>query len=336
MIIRNQSLKSYNTFGVNASSKAFIIIENENQLIELIKGNSLAGKNFMVLGGGSNLLFVNDFDGVILHPEMKSISVESIQQNVAYLNCDAGVEWDFFVEYCVERNYGGLENLSYIPGSVGAAPIQNIGAYGSEVKECIENVRAIDLENGVVRIFSNEECMFGYRSSIFKKELASRFLITSVKFKLACNPTEFKLSYGMVGERVAKKGEPSLKSIRDTVIEIRKEKLPDPDELGNAGSFFKNPVIEESQFEKIRNHFPDIPSYSTETSRVKIPAGWLIEKCGWKGKRKGNSGVHVNQALVLVNYGGASGKEILDLSEEIIKSVKTEFGIVLEKEVNVI
>lgn len=336
MIIKNQSLKSFNTFGVNASSEAFIKLEDESQLTELIKNNSLAAKKVLVLGGGSNLLFVNDYKGVILHPVMDSISVESIENQVATLNCDAGVEWDSFVEYCVDRNFGGIENLSYIPGSVGAAPVQNIGAYGAEVKDCIENVRAVNLSNGEVRVFSNEECCFGYRTSIFKNDLAGRYLITSVRFKLIFNPTEFNLSYGRVGERIKSQGEPALRAIRDIIIQIRKEKLPEPDELGNAGSFFKNPVLEETLFNKIKNKYPKIPSYNTDTNHVKVPAGWLIEKCGWKGKRSGNTGVHVNQALVLVNYGGASGKEILDLSEEIISSVKDQFDITLEREVNVV
>ncbi len=336
MAIRKQSLKSLNTFSVEAFSDSFINLKSEDELLELIRSDILTGKNVMILGGGSNILFTKDFDGTIIHPVMNSITARKIDDNNVLVSCDAGVEWDKFVEYCVENNYGGVENLSNIPGDIGAAPIQNIGAYGVEVKDCIESVRAINLEDGTIRVFDNRECEFSYRWSIFKGEQKGRYLISSVVFKLSRNNNNFKLSYGSVMERVMEKGSPSLRTIRDTIIEIRKEKLPDPVILGNAGSFFKNPLIKATHFSSLLERYPDIPSYPTETEIIKIPAAWLIEKCGWKGFRQGDAGVHNKQALVLVNYGNASGRDIFKLSEEIIESVSKKFNIRLEREVNVI
>lgn len=336
MTIRRQSLKSLNTFSVEAFSDSFINLKSEDELLELIRSDILSGKNVMILGGGSNILFTKDFNGTIIHPVMNSITARDIDDNNVLVSCDAGVEWDKFVEYCVKNNYGGVENLSNIPGNIGAAPIQNIGAYGVEVKDCIESVRAINLEDGTIRVFDNKECEFSYRWSIFKGEQRGRYLISSVVFKLSRNSKNFKLSYGSVMERVMEKGRPSLMTIRDTIIEIRKDKLPDPATLGNAGSFFKNPLVTASHFSSLLERYPDIPSYPTETEKIKIPAAWLIEKCGWKGFRQGDAGVHNKQALVLVNFGGASGRDIFKLSEKIIESVSKKFNIQLEREVNVI
>jgi len=336
MATRNQSLKSYNTLGVEASSDLFIKLKSEEELVSLIREKNLSANKVMILGGGSNVLFIQDFEGTIIHPEMNSITAKNIDANNVLVVCDAGVEWDKFVEYCVENNYGGVENLSNIPGDIGAAPIQNIGAYGVEAKDTIESVRAIDLNSGDVRIFKNNECGFAYRQSIFKEEYKGRYLISSVAFKLSRNPENFKLSYGSVKERVLKKGSPCLKTVRETIIEIRKEKLPEPDLLGNAGSFFKNPIISAKHFAGLQRSFSDMPYYPADKELIKIPAAWLIEKCGWKGYRQGDAGVHINQALVIVNYGNASGKEIFRLSEEIIESVIKKFDIRLEREVNVI
>lgn len=336
MILENKSLKSHNTFGLKARAKSYINLQSESELIKLIKDGNIAGKEILVLGGGSNILFAGDFEGLVLHPEMNNIKVSDSDYKYVYLECGAGVDWDYFVDYCVENSYGGLENLSYIPGNVGAAPIQNIGAYGVEVKETIKSVRAVDLENGDIRTFTNTECDFAYRSSIFKKNLKGMFLITSVLFKLEKDPEEYNISYGALKSRVEQRGAVNLNNIREAVIEIRKEKLPEPEQLGNAGSFFKNPVIKPGLYNDIKSHFNELPSYPAESNDIKVPAGWLIEKCGWKGYRKGDAGVHKNQALVLVNYGSATGMEILKLSEEIIKSVNDKFGIVLEREVNVV
>lgn len=331
-----QSLKKFNTFGVEAFSKSLIKLSNEEELVSMISNNKLSGKRLMILGGGSNVLFTKDFDGTIIHPLMNSISIRDIDKDTVSVNCDAGVEWDDFVEYCVDNNYGGVENLSNIPGNIGAAPIQNIGAYGVEVKECIESVRTVDLENGDIKIFDNRECEFAYRRSIFKEKLKGKYLISSVLFRLSPNPGSFRLSYGNVNERVLQRGTPCLKTIRETIIEIRKEKLPDPEIIGNAGSFFKNPMVKSSHFESLLKSFPEMPCYPAENKLIKIPAAWLVEKCGWKGYRNNDAGVHKNQAIVLVNYGNASGMDIFQLSEEIKNSVREKFDITLEREVNIV
>ncbi len=329
-------LKKYNSFGLDVTAREFVEIKSEQELIDLISGGHLINKSILVMGGGSNLLFRNNFDGVILKPVNNQIRILEESSDKIILECDAGLLWDDFVEYCVDKGYGGIENLSHIPGNVGAAPIQNIGAYGTEVRTHIINVHGLLLENGKKIIFSNKDCKFGYRNSVFKQKYKDRILITKVCFVLKKDPYSFNTSYGAVNERVEKLGGLCLKNIREAVISIRKEKLPEPEEIGNAGSFFKNPLITMDCKEKICSKFESVPSYPAGEDLVKIPAGWLVEQCGWKGYRKGDAGVHAKQALVLVNYGEASGDDIFNLSEEIIFSVKKKFDIKLEREVNVI
>lgn len=329
------NLKNLTTFGINVITDSYLEVGSENELIDLIKEGKLKNKELIILGGGSNLLFRNDFSGLVIKPVFDEIKLLEEDSDSVVIECEAGHDWDSFVEYCVNNSYGGLENLSYIPGNVGAAPIQNIGAYGCEVCSLIKEVNTVSLETGEKMLFTRDMCEFDYRSSIFKKEYKGKLLISSVKFLLNKKPS-FNTSYGVVNERVDLLGGPCLKNIREAIISIRKEKLPEPDEIGNAGSFFKNPVISKDHFDKICHDHEQVPSYPAPGDMVKVPAGWLIEQCGWKGYRRGDAGVHTRQALVLVNYGNASGIEIYNLSKDIINSVLSKFGIALEREVNVI
>jgi UDP-N-acetylmuramate dehydrogenase len=289
----------------------------------------------MIMGGGSNLLFIGDYHGTIIHPEMDDISLEGKKGNDIIVSAGAGVIWDKLVESTVSKGLGGLENLSLIPGQVGAAPVQNIGAYGAEVKNVIEKVRAISLEDGSVTEFRNEECRFGYRDSIFKGELKGKYLITRVYFRLSTKP-KLCLGYGSLKEEVNKLGPMSLGNVRKIVINTRQNKLPDPEQISNAGSFFKNPVVKDSLAEDLRVKYPKIPAFRDNSGGVKLAAGWLIEQCGWKGKRNGDAGVHDKQALVIVNHGNATGMELFELSEQIRKTVADKFGILLEREVEII
>ena len=329
------SLKNYNTFGVDVIANEVYNISSFKELQHLIKSGKYAESNPLILGGGSNILFTGNYEGTIYRAASENINIKNTSEKKIHIECDAGIEWDSFVEFCVNNNYGGLENLSYIPGRTGAAPIQNIGAYGAEICQAIEMVNALDLETGEKLIFNNKECQFGYRTSIFKNELKGKVFITSVVFSLSLNKHLYNTAYGQVEQRLSQLGKTNLKNIRDAIIGIRKEKLPEPLETGNAGSFFKNPMVTEDVFTDLADKFKTIPSYPAGTGYRKLPAAWLIEKCGWKGYRDGDAGVHKNQALVLINYGSATGLEILKLSEEIIKSVNDKFGIVLEREVNV-
>jgi UDP-N-acetylmuramate dehydrogenase len=290
----------------------------------------------LVLGGGSNILFTKDYGGTIIHPLFNRITIKEIEPDSTFISAEAGLAWDRLVEWTVENDLGGLENLSLIPGNAGAAPIQNIGAYGAEVSNLITGVNAISLESGEHRLFSGEECMFEYRDSIFKNKLKGKYLITSIELRLRRSPEFFNLSYGNLEQAVREKGEISLKGIRDAVIKIRREKLPDPSVTGNAGSFFKNPVIDLDKYNELKNEYGDIPSWENGENKYKIPAAWLIEKAGWKGKKAGRAGVHEKHALILVNLGNASGIDILQLSNMIIQSVEDLFGITLKREVNVI
>jgi UDP-N-acetylmuramate dehydrogenase len=335
MILRNVSLKKYNTFGLDYSADCFISIESEDEAISILKKRELLTEPILILGGGSNLLFTRNFHGTIIHPEIEGIIIVEKTQDYAIVSTGAGVIWDDLVRWTVENGYGGLENLSQIPGMVGATPVQNIGAYGVEVKDTIEKVRAISLRDGSIREFSNEECMFGYRNSIFKGELKGKYLITNVSFRLTTYPS-LNTIYGSLKEETEKLGPVSLITVRQTVINIRTTKLPDPVKVGNAGSFFKNPVVDESVAELLRQKWPKVPYYADPSGDIKIAAGWLIDQCGWKAKRRGDTGVHENQALVIVNYGKATGEDILKLSEDIRESVLEKFGIELEREVEVI
>lgn len=335
MIYDNISLKKYNTFGLNIKADRLITFVHEENAIHFFRQEKLSDQNYLIIGKGSNLLFTGDFNGTVIRPEIEGISLEEKKNDNVVVSCGAGVIWDRLVESTVNNGLGGLENLSLIPGLVGASPVQNIGAYGVEVKNSIEKVRAISIEDGSIREFSNEECAFGYRSSIFKKELKGRYMITKVFFRLSTKP-KLCLEYGSLKEEVSKLGSMSLGNIRKIVIKIRETKLPDPDHLGNAGSFFKNPVICASFADKLKSEYPGLPTFRDPSGDIKLPAGWLIEQCGWKGRRIGDAGVHDRQALVLVNHGKASGMELFNLSEEIRRSVAGRFGISLEREVEII
>ncbi|WP_372948167.1 UDP-N-acetylmuramate dehydrogenase [Mariniphaga sp.] len=330
----NYSLKSHNTFGVEARCRYFFEFTEPEDLETFIQSDETWKElPHFILGGGSNVLFKRDFEGLVIHPNIPGIfKVKEDRQNI-WFEVGAGEVWDDFVKYCVDYEMGGVENLSLIPGLVGAAPVQNIGAYGQEVSNVIELVKGYDLQQKLPLEFRADACEFAYRDSLFKRDLKNRFIITSVVFRLEKFP-EFNLKYGQVEEKVKELGEINLQNIRKAVIDIRSSKLPDVNELGNAGSFFKNPVVKTEVAEKIRKHYPDAPVYQVNESEVKLAAGWLIEKTGWKGMREGQVGVHEKQALVLVNYGNATGKEIYDFSEKISQTVFEKFGIQLEREVN--
>ncbi len=334
-ILKNASLKPYNTFGIDCRADTVISVKSEKECRMLFEGGLKYNKPLLIIGGGSNLLFTGDFGGTILKPEFPGIAVEELDGNNVIVSAGAGVIWDGFVEWCVNAGISGIENLSGIPGSTGAVPVQNIGAYGIEAGNIIEKVIAVSTADGSRRVISNEECGFAYRTSIFKGQEKGSYLITRVFFRLSMkdNPN---LDYGSLREEVMRTGEPNLRNIREAVLRIRQSKLPDPKVTGNAGSFFKNPIVNKVMAEKLSVRYPGLPVYTDHSGNSKIAAGWLIEHCGWKGKRSGDAGVHDKQALVLVNYGNASGKEIFDLSEKIRLSVFKEFKIHLEREVEVI
>ncbi|MBW6502442.1 MAG: UDP-N-acetylmuramate dehydrogenase [Bacteroidales bacterium] len=335
MIRKNVSLKSFNTFGLDYKADCIITLESEESAAAFFNDRESGGKPLLILGGGSNVLFTSDFRGTILLPAFGGIRLEEMNGPGVVVSAGAGVKWDDFVEWCVSRGYGGVENLSLIPGSVGAAPIQNIGAYGTEIRETVIKLKAISIADGSVTEFSNAQCRFGYRESVFKNEKKGKFLITRVYFKLETNPG-FNTSYNLLREEVEKLGGESLRNVRDAVINIRRRKLPDPEVYGNAGSFFKNPVVSLSVAGALKAIYPSMPAFADHSGGVKLAGGWLIEQCGWKGKRAGDAGVHDKQALVLVNHGKATGQELYDLSEEIRKSVMEKFGVCLEREIEVI
>ncbi len=332
----NYSLKPYNTFNIEVKTKYFFeFTEIEDLKVFLDSNQTWKEEKLLIIGEGSNILFLEDFDGLVIHPNIPGVHVVGENRQNIWIEVGAGENWDEFVKFCVEAQLGGIENLSLIPGTVGAAPVQNIGAYGQEVSSSVEKVKGFDLKKKDVFEFSNTECQFAYRSSIFKQELKNRFIITSVVFKLDKFP-EFRLDYSNLEEKVNERGEVNLENIKHAVDEIRSSKLPDVKELGSAGSFFKNPVVEIAEAERIEDEFGEIPVYLAGEGKVKIAAGWLVEKAGWKGFREGDAGVHEKQALVIVNYGKATGKQIFELSEKIKQSVQEKFGIELEREVNCI
>ena len=334
--LENHSLKSYNTFGVDALAGYFFELTDPMDLMVFLQSNKTwKDEKIFILGGGSNVLFTGDFNGLVIHPNVPGINIVKEDPWNVWLEAGAGVEWDEFVGYCVSCGFGGLENLSLIPGKVGAAPVQNIGAYGREVCDLIESVSGFTLISAEQATLTAEQCNFAYRDSIFKKELKDKFIITSVLFKLDKYP-EFVLDYSGLESEVRKLGEVSLINIRQAVINIRSAKLPDTKKIGNAGSFFKNPVVEVAIADGLKSRYPDMPLYAVDKDKSKLAAGWLIEQCGWKGFRDGDAGVHDRQALVLVNHGNASGNEIYNLSEKIRKSVFDKFGIDLAHEVNLI
>jgi UDP-N-acetylmuramate dehydrogenase len=331
----NLHLKQYNSFGIEVIAKSFFEFTEKEDLIEFLSKNRLPEKR-LILGGGSNLLFTSDFDGLIIYPNIPGIGLINEDRNHIYIEAGAGEKWDDLVSFVVKYDLGGQENLSNIPGNVGASTVQNIGAYGIEAKDHIFLVKGVDLTTGGEVELSNEECRFGYRDSIFKSELKGNFVVTSVVFKLDKFP-EFSLDYGSLKSEVEKLGNINLANIRQAVINIRTSKLPDPEKIGNAGSFFKNPVVLNDLAERLKVQYANIPVYESQLpGMTKLAAGWLIDQCGWKGYREGDAGVHKDQALVLVNYGNATGKEIFSLSEKIKSSVFEKFGVLLEPEVNVI
>jgi UDP-N-acetylmuramate dehydrogenase len=328
-------LLPFNTFGIDVKSKYACVIKNEDKLRNAIHSEVFLNNPRIILGGGSNVLFTKDFEGLVLINEIKGINVKHETEDEVIVQVGAGENWHGFVLYAIEKGWGGIENLSLIPGSVGASPMQNIGAYGVEIKDVFFELEAMDIRTGEIKYFDKDACDFGYRESVFKKSAKDQFFITRVTYKLTKRNHKLNTSYGAIEAELEQAGvQPSIKSISDAVVSIRKSKLPDPKEIGNAGSFFKNPVIEEAQFQKLQKSFPDMVNYPSD-SGVKIAAGWLIDQLGWKGKTFENYGVHKNQALVLVNYGGAEGEQIWDLSQQIIDAVKEKYDIQLEREVNI-
>lgn len=335
LIFKNIPLNNYNTFRLGYKADCLVRVKTEREAVAFMRKNFSWKGPLLIIGDGSNILFTNDFRGTILKPELKGIRIEKSSGSEVIVSVGAGVKWDNLVKWTVEKGLYGLENLSLIPGQTGAAAVQNIGAYGTEIKETILKVRSISTQDGSVRIFDRDECNFGYRSSVFKTTEKGKFLVTRVWFRLS-NDKRFKIDYGSVREEINKLGEINLANIRQAVINIRRNKLPDPDITGNAGSFFKNPVVSVEKATDLKNLFPGMPCYEQNSSDVKLAAGWLIEQCGWKGRSIGNAGVHEKQALVLINHGSASGEEIFTLSEMIKNSVKNKFDIELEREVEVI
>jgi len=333
-ILQNISLKPYNTFGIEVNAKRFVKIESTNQLNGILQNNNLP---LLILGGGSNILLTKDFEGLVIKNNIKGIEIVKETENEVILKVGAGEVWHKFVLYCINNGYAGIENLSLIPGCVGASPMQNIGAYGVEVKDVILEVEASHVKNQNITIFKNKDCEFGYRSSIFKTTEKGNYIITSVTFKLN-KKAIINTFYGAINNELKRLNieKPTIKEVSNAVIKIRTEKLPNPAEIGNSGSFFKNPVVNVTVKNKIQKEYPNLPNYPQKNETFKLAAGWLIEQCGWKGKTINNYGVYKNQALVLVNYGGATGKEILELSEDIIQSVKLKFDIELEREVNIL
>lgn len=335
-ILKNISLKAYNTFNIDVKASDYAEANDLTELVNFVKEGHLRDKNVLILGGGSNILFSGDFDGLVIRNRIEGIEVKEQGVDMVLVKAGAGVVWDDLVHHCIDHGYGGIENLVLIPGSVGASPIQNIGAYGVELKDVFHSLEALDVNSGDIRSFGKEECAFAYRDSIFKKELKGKYIILSVSLLLS-RDHDPDISYGAILDELKAMGvdRPGIREVGEAVTAIRQRKLPDPEEVGNAGSFFKNPVITEKKYHEIRNRYPDMPSYKGAPGLVKIPAGWMIEQCAWKGQTLGNAAVHDRQALVLVNKGNATGKEVLRLARRIKASVFDEFGIDLEMEVNV-
>ncbi|MEO6610553.1 MAG: UDP-N-acetylmuramate dehydrogenase [Chitinophagaceae bacterium] len=333
-ILENISLRPYNTFGIEARARYFASFKNNDELEELLApGFQLPA---LLLGGGSNILLGGDIDGLVLKNDIRGITELHEDHEYVYVKAGAGENWHQFVMYCIERNWAGVENLSLIPGNAGASPMQNIGAYAVELQDVFFDLEAYHIKEKKIVRFTRNDCGFGYRESVFKGKYKDQFVILSVTYQLRKKPI-FNTSYGAIEQELEKIGvkELSIKAISEAVIRIRSSKLPDPAQTGNAGSFFKNPLVSKEQFLQLKAMFSTIIGHETHGA-VKLAAGWLIEQCGWKGFRRGDAGCHAQQALVLVNYGNASGKEIYELSKEILQSVKEKFGVVLEREVNII
>lgn len=335
LIEKNKSLKEYNTFGIDVKAREFVTVSSKNDLQQVL--SDYASEELFILGGGSNMLLTKDIDKLVAHIDLKGISVISEEDDHVILEIMAGENWHDLVLYCLDKGYGGIENLSLIPGNTGTAPVQNIGAYGVELEDVFVSCDAIHKATNTERTFSLEDCKFGYRNSIFKTEAKDEFIITAVRLRLSTRDHKKNISYGAISDILKAKNikDPSIKDISEAVITIRQSKLPDPKELGNSGSFFKNPVLTSEEFQTFRSRFKDAPFYEVSATEFKIPAGWLIDQAGFKGMRIGDAGVHKNQALVLVNYGNATGEEIWQLAINIQKKIKEGFGIYIEPEVNV-
>lgn len=336
-IENNVSLKSYNTFGIDVLAKNFAVFENTDQLAELLEDAIYKNANPFILGGGSNVLLTKNVDRPVLLNRIKGISLVSEDESYYYVKANAGEVWHEFVMDCIKNNYAGVENLSLIPGNVGASPMQNIGAYGVEIKDVFHSLEAFHIKEGIIKTFDLTECSFGYRESIFKRAQKDQWVILNVTFKLNKRPI-YKTEYGAIQEELDRMDleKMSIQAVSKAVINIRSSKLPDPKKIGNAGSFFKNPTVALSLANQLKSEYPEMPLYPVDESSAKIPAGWLIERAGWKGKNLGTHGVHSKQALVLVNYGGATGNEIYELSSAIVADIHSKFGIELEREVNIL
>jgi len=337
MEIQNHfSLRNYNTFGIEANAKQFVAVHSIEELKSVLAENK--AKNKFILGGGSNMLLTKNLDALVIHIDLKGKKIVEENDDFVWVESQAGENWHEFVMWTIGANFGGLENMSLIPGNVGTTPVQNIGAYGTEIKDTFVSCSAMKIDTLEMCHFSNDECHFGYRESIFKNEVKDQYIITSVIFKLTKRNHKINISYGDITSELEKLNikNPTLKEVSNAVIAIRQSKLPDPKVLGNSGSFFKNPIVLKSEFEPIHKKFPDMKFYEISETEVKVPAGWLIEQAGFKGKRFGDAGVHKNQALVLVNYGNATGQEILNVSKEIQDTIFKKFGIHIEAEVNII
>ncbi|WP_299396031.1 UDP-N-acetylmuramate dehydrogenase [uncultured Gelidibacter sp.] len=335
-IQENISLKPYNTFGLEARAKYFIKVESIQQLKEALSLDAYPEK--FILGGGSNMLLTKDLDCLVIQIDIKGIEIIEHQEHHVLVKASAGENWHEFVLWCLEHDFGGLENLSLIPGNVGTAPIQNIGAYGVEIKDTLQSCEALNIETKAIETFTNEECKFDYRESIFKQDKKNRYVIVSATFILTAVNHKLHMDYGAIATELAamEVQQPTIQDISKAVIAIRESKLPNPKEIGNSGSFFKNPIISKTHFDKLKSNFPEIPSYTVSPTEIKVPAGWLIEKSGFKGKTFGDYGVHKKQALVLVNYGSAKGSDIFELAKLIQKTIHQLFGISIEMEVNII
>lgn len=336
-ILENVSLKNLNTFGIEAYAKYYTEVNSVSDLQELIHNKTFIQSDKLIIGGGSNMLFTKNFEGIVLKNNLKGIKVVKEDNDFVEVQSAAGEVWHDFVMWCIEKNYGGLENLSLIPGCVGASPMQNIGAYGVEIKDVFSELEAYEINTGEKKIFNKAQCKFGYRESVFKHELKNKFIITAVSFRLSKKPT-VNTSYGAISSELEILGVkmPGIKDVSQAVINIRSSKLPDPNVMGNAGSFFKNPEVDKSVFQSLKIRFPSLVAYEMENGKYKLAAGWLIESCGLKGYVSGNAAVHDKQALVLVNKGGSNGSEVYSLSEHVLQTVYSKFGVKLEREVNII
>ena len=335
-IQNNFTLKKYNTFGIEAKAKQFVAVHSIEELKQILATHKSEAK--FILGGGSNMLLTQDIEALVIHIDLKGKKIIKEDDDYVWVESQAGEVWHEFVLWSIDQNLGGLENMSLIPGNVGTTPVQNIGAYGTEIKDTFVSCNAVNIDSQELRTFTKEECKFGYRESIFKQEAKDQYVITSVVFKLTKRNHKINTAYGDITKELEKNKVvlPTLKDVSNAVIAIRQSKLPDPKELGNSGSFFKNPIISKELYEKAHAQFPEMPHYVVSETEVKAPAGWLIEQAGFKGKRFGDAGIHKNQALVLVNYGNATGQEILAVSKDIQATVLNKFGIAIEAEVNVI